>query len=59
LTGHPIFKRSLFWEHCNVSMIFWPCWLFDFFFFRLLWFCFSYLFNFRFGLLFFIYSWSL
>lgn len=59
LTGHPIFKRSLFWKHCHVTVIFWPCGLFDFFFFRLLWFYFSYLFNFRFRLLFFSYSWSL
>lgn len=59
LSGHPIFKRSLFWEHRNVTVIFRPSWLFDFFFFRLLWFCFSYLFNFRFRLLFFSYSWSL
>lgn len=52
LTGHPIFERSLFREHCHITIIFGPSWLFDFLLFRLLWFCFRNFFNFRFGLLF-------
>lgn len=58
-TGHPIFERGLFWKHSNITEIFWPCWLFDFFFFWLLWFDFINLLNFRFRLLFFSYSWCL
>lgn len=52
LTGHPIFERSLFREHCNITIIFGPSWLFYFLLFRLLWFRFKNFFNFRYGLLF-------